>query len=361
MTLNILVTGGNGFIGSHLTGALCQGDYKVTVLSRTSQFRYPEAMPADWQRRIELVSGDINDYALLERLVSNSDIIYHKAASVGVSQSGRFAKHFAETNIGGTANLVGVLTQTRHRVRKVVLGSSISVYGEGNYNCQKCGIVRNELRYTQGHFLVDGHLSFDPPCISCQGIAEPVLVTEDAELKGESVYAVTKKAQEDLLSGACKLRGISLAVLRYSTVYGPGQADISPYSEFMRLLALGRPPLVDEDGEQTRDFVSIQDVVAANLLILETNINGCVFLNVGSGVQTTVLDFAKELSRAFSEIQHSEMIDPIITGVFVPATVRHCNVDISRAKSKLKYSPGKPLKDGIFEMVDSFLRRKEKQ
>ena len=355
--MNILITGGNGFIGSHLTGALIGRGYPVTVLCRTGSFAYTDEMPEGWREHVRVVNADIGDHELLERLVVDADVIFHKAASVGVPHSARLARHFVDTNIGGTATLIEVLRSAPHHVRKVILGSSVSVYGEGCYQCARCGLVRPDLRYGPGYYHRGDQQIRNPPCPHCAGLLEPVATAESSERNGESVYAITKKAQEDLLAATCRLLDISLFAMRYCTVYGPGQHPRNPYSEFMRRVSIGQRPSVNEDGQQTRDFVHVRDVVTANLQALDSTLDGCRFFNIGTGKQTAVWDFAQSLSSAICRVGRAKDVTPAIDGGFSPGDVRHCDADCSQSAGHLGFESTIALRAGIEELAVWFADR----
>jgi dTDP-L-rhamnose 4-epimerase len=349
--LKILITGGNGFIGSHLTGALARRGLPVRVLCRTEQFKYAGCLPNDWQRTTELVKGDINDFDLLNELIGGVDVIFHKVSSVGVVASGQNSRNYVHTNIGGTAALVDALKQNDLSVKKVIVDSSVGVYGEGCYDCLSCGSVRPVTRYRIDKDISGKVTSWDPSCPRCGGPVTPGETQEDSALLGESVYAITKKAQEDLLSGVCNKLGISLTIFRYSSVYGRGQSEANYCAALMRTLAAGNSPTITEDGLQTRDFVSVDDVVAANLLALESKKEGVSRFNIASGEQTTLIDFATRVSVAVSETLGRQVPLPVVTGNFFPGDVRHCVCTLNKAESELGFKPEVSLEAGIADLA----------
>lgn len=352
----ILITGGTGLIGSHLSGELGVRGYDIKVLSRNSRFSVPEAISEEAHKHIEVIAGDINDRELLEELVQNADVIFYKAASVGAAGAVENAKDFVLTNIGATANLIDVLRSAKHNIKDIILGSSISVYGEGNYTCQRCGKVRPNLRYNLD--TTQPVQQWSPPCPNCGGSIEPAPTPETAERLGESTYAVTKKAQEELLIGTCRLLGINLAVFRYGTVLGAGQSWHNPFTRFLEALIQGEPPVLHEDGQQSRDFMFVDDVVAANLALLDKQPQGINVFNVGSGVSTPLMQFASALAVKMGQALNTKPVQPTIDGKFTAGDVRHCELDCSKIAAQIDFRPKQTLDDGINELVDSFVRKK---
>jgi dTDP-L-rhamnose 4-epimerase len=348
--LKILITGGNGFIGSHLTGALATRGLPVRILCRTEQFKYAGCLPKDWQGTTELIKGDINDFDLVKELINGVDVIFHKVSSVGIVASGQNSRNYVHTNIGGTAALVDAIRQSEHSIKKIVVDSSVGVYGEGCYDCPSCGPVRPLLRYRTEKDSF-GSIKWDPPCPHCGGAIAPCGTSEDTALLGDSVYAITKKAQEDLLAGVCNRLGISLTVFRYSSVYGRGQSAANYCAELMRTLAAGQNPSITEDGLQTRDFVSVNDVVTSNLLALDSKKEGVFRLNIASGEQTSLIDFATKVSHAVGNALGRPVPLPVVTGKFFPGDVRHCICSLENAKSELGFKPAITLDQGIADLA----------
>lgn len=355
MTLDsVLITGGTGLIGSHLSGKLAARGHDVKVLSRNSRFSVPEAIDKNVESKIEIIAGELDNRQLLEELVNQADIIFYKAASVGAAGAVENAKDFVENNLGATANLIDVLRASKHRVKHIVLGSSISVYGEGVYNCPKCGLVRPPLRYKFDKTIEN----WDPPCPTCSSAITPTDTTEDSERLGESTYAVTKKAQEELMIGTCKLLGINLSVFRYGTVIGAGQSWHNPFTRFLELALAGESPMLHEDGKQSRDFMFVDDVVNANLAIMDKQLSGINIFNVSSGDSTALIDFATTIATEMGAALDKEPALPTIDGKFTPGDVRHCHTDCGKIAAATGLTPQRNLSEGISHLVDWFVRKK---
>jgi dTDP-L-rhamnose 4-epimerase len=402
----IVITGGTGFIGSHLTAGLLHAGHKVIALSRTKRFSVPDILTKEEIAEVEIVQGDMTDAESMLDLVNRSDVIFHKAANQGVSALVENAQDYLNTNIGAAATLVDVLRRSRSKPRMIVLGSSVSVYGEGCYACPSCGIVRPALRYTrpdksalpvksapvgkrgqtdknvqagkreqagtsvdvgkseQAGTSVDVgkseqvSVSWNPPCPKCGGNIEPVPTGENAERLGESVYAVAKKAQEDLLSGACSLYGITLVNMRYGTIIGAGQSWHNPFTRFLDLLSAGDCPALHEDGCQTRDFIFVEDVVAANLLALEKVKSSVNNFNAGSGRQVTLLEFTRGLAQLISSSLGTPLCEPNLDQTFIPGDIRHCYVSCEKISHELGFKAATSLEDGSRQLVDWYLRKR---
>jgi dTDP-L-rhamnose 4-epimerase len=352
---SVLIIGGTGLIGSHLCGRLVERGLTVKVLGRSSRFAVPDAVPQDANEKVEIVAADPGDPEILEELVRGADAIFHKTVSAGMFGAVECARDYVGANVASTATLVDVLKSAGSRVKKVILGSSISVYGEGNYNCQRCGIVRPELR-TVNHPL-SHPIEWNPPCPNCGGAVQPVVTAETAERRGESIYSVTKKAQEDLLAGVCRQLNIPLTVLRYSAVLGSGQSWHNPFTRMLELLATGKTPVLHEDGLQTRNFIFIEDVVEANMHVLNHQDAPVDYFNV-SAMHLPLIDFVSVLSRSMSDSLSSQAIEPEVDGRLVSGDVRHCRVDCARLTEKLGFKPSRQLNEGVQSLTDWFVRFK---
>ena len=352
-----LIIGGTGLIGCYLAADLLSSGNKVTILSRSTRLAAPEAFASDEQsKQIELVHGEMNEVKLLVELISASEIVFHKTLSQGMSGAVENAQQFLENKVGAAAAVVEALRKATQKPELLVLGSSISVYGEGGYDCSHCGIVRPELRYTQPG---DGK-SWNPVCPKCNASdLKPVSIDEDAERRGLSVYAVAKKAEEDLFAGACQMNSVSMVGLRYSTVIGAGQSWHNPFTHFLDLLMDGKAPTLHEDGLQTRDYIFVRDVVAANLRALKKHHPGTRFYNVVSGHSASLLSVAEQLAEKYAHKTGTQAPSaPSIDNTLIPGDVRHCFASPARMEHDLGFKSTIELASGLDELVDWYTRKK---
>jgi dTDP-L-rhamnose 4-epimerase len=346
-TYRILVTGGAGFIGSHLVDALVARGHSVRILDAIVPQVHGNASPKHLNPKAEFISGDICDPAALERALDGVEVIFHQAAEVGVGQSMYQIGRYVGANTLGTALLLEKIVHTKARLRKLVVASSMSIYGEGSYRCAKCGPAAPQLRpaaqLQQRRWEVE--------CPTCSAPLEPVPTTEDKTLFPTSVYAITKQDQEQLCVVVGRTYGIPTVALRYFNVYGTRQALSNPYTGvcaiFSSRLLNDHSPVVYEDGGQTRDFVHVSDIVAANLLAIESDRADYQAVNVGTGRPTSVLEVARLLARGLGK-----QLEPEITGQYREGDIRHCIADISRARTLLGYQPKVSLKEGIPQLIE---------
>jgi len=344
---NILVTGGAGFIGSHLVDALVERGHRVRVLDALVEQVHGDAGPQYLNPNAEFLQGDVCDVDLVNRALEGVDVVYHKAAEVGVGQSMYEISRYVRANDLGTAVLLEAIVKRRPQVQKLVVASSMSIYGEGAYSCDNCGPVQPKLRALPQLLNRD----WDLDCPQCGSKVKPVPTNEDKQLIPSSVYAISKQDQEQFCLVVGRAYEIPVVALRYFNVYGPRQALSNPYTGvcaiFSGRLLNDQRPMVFEDGEQTRDFVHVSDIVQANLLALETDRADYQALNVGTGFAISISDIALMLARGLKK-----EIGPEVTGKYREGDIRHCVADISRARTLLEYEPKVKLADGIPELLD---------
>lgn len=344
----VLITGGAGFIGSHLVDALLARGVPVRVLDTLDpQVHGPGAtQPRLLPPGVEFLHGSVTDRALVDRALQDVRAVVHLAAAVGVGQSMYAIAPYVEANVQGTAVLLDTMVNGRHAVGRLVVASSMSIYGEGRYRCAVCGPVAPRLRPPPQLQARDWEMR----CPACRATVEAVPTDEEKPLLPTSVYAVTKRDQEGLCLCVGRAYGIPTVGLRLFNVYGTRQALSNPYTGvaaiFASRLLNGQPPLVFEDGAQSRDFVHVSDVVQAFCLALERTDMEDVALNVGTGRSTSITTVSRLLAEALDV-----PLAPALLGQFREGDIRHCFADISRIRQILRFVPRIPLETGIAELA----------
>jgi dTDP-L-rhamnose 4-epimerase len=345
----ILVTGGAGFIGSHVVDALLAAGHDVRALDALLPAAHRER-PDYLDPAAEWIEGDLRDPAVAARAVAGVTAVSHQAAMVGLGVDLGDLPAYVGHNDLATAELLRALAAARFTGR-LVLASSMVVYGEGRYACAEHGVVEPAPRTAAD--LDAGR--FDPPCPRCGRSLEPRTVPEDAPLRPRSVYAATKLAQEHLCAVFGNETGVPVTALRYHNVYGPRMPRDTPYagvaSIFRSAYAAGRAPRVFEDGAQRRDFVHVRDVARANLLALETDASGA--FNVASGTPRTVLELAQALARACDAPAEAQ---PRVTGEWRAGDVRHVVASPALAAERLGFRAQEDFDAGMEEFAGAALR-----
>ena len=344
---HILVTGGAGFIGSFLVDVLIAKGHKVRIFDNLEPQVHPNGKRPDYLNpKAEFMHDDVTDMAALKRALADVEVVFHEAAMVGVGQSMYQIRRYVDVNTFGTANLLDLLVNTEHNVKKLLVASSMSIYGEGSYTCAKCGPVhppvRTDTQMQKGDFEVH--------CPSCNSVLAPHGVSETKPLEPTSIYAITKKDQEDMVLTTGKAYGIPSVALRYFNVYGPRQSLSNPYTGvaaiFMSRIKNNHAPLIFEDGSQSRDFVSVHDIVQANLLAMDSTAADYENFNVGTGNQVSIKQVADILLRLYGKQIKSE-----VNGKFRKGDIRHCFSDITKIKKALGYVPKVNFEQGMQELI----------
>ncbi len=346
MSKRILITGGAGFIGSHMADALLRRGDAVRIFDSLAPQVHPAGLPDYLAPDVELIRGDMRDLERLRDAVRNVDIVVHLAAAVGVGQSMYEIAHYIGVNTQGTANLLQVLLDTKIKIEKLVVASSMSIYGEGRYACSACGDVAPPVRSQQQLLRKE----WDTLCPHCGRKLTPIPTDESKPLQCSSMYSLSKKDQEEMALLFGRTYGLPVVALRYFNIYGPRQALSNPYTGvaaiFASRLLNRRAPMVFEDGRQMRDFVSVHDVVQANLLAIDRPQANGMALNVGSGEPVTIEQVARVLSAALETVIPAEL-----TGKYRAGDIRHCYADISAAERVLGYKPKVRFAEGVRELV----------
>ncbi len=345
----ILVTGGAGFIGSHIVDALLERGYEVRIFDNlTEQVHGPGQKVPDYvNKEAEFVLGDVRDYEAIKKALADVDIVFHEAAAVGVGQSMYKIRQYVETNTMGAANILHFVANERHNIRKLVVASSMSVYGEGKYECENCGIVYPKLRPI-------GQLKrreWEMRCEKCGKVVKAIPTDEGKPLYPTSIYAITKRDHEEMFLSTGFAYRVPTIALRYFNVYGTRQALSNPYTGvaaiFSSRLLNDHSPVIFEDGRQSRDFTHISDIVQANILALDAGAEADYeVFNVGTGVATSVLEMAKHLRSYLGK----ENIPIEFPQKFRAGDIRHCFADITRIRTTLGYKPEVKFEGGVKEL-----------
>lgn len=344
---NILITGGAGFIGSNLALKLIEKGHKITVLDNLSKQIHgdnPEVTSPLFKSikdKVTFIEGTVTSREDWTKALENQHVIVHFAAETGTGQSMYCIEKYTEVNIQGTAIMLDILANTVNSVEKIVIASSRSIYGEGKYKHPKLGVVYPTHRKENDMLAGNFELTF------ADDLELELLATdEDSKIHPSSVYGITKQNQEQMIMTVCPTIGIAPVGFRYQNVYGPGQSLSNPYTGILSIFSTqirnNNPIQIFEDGKETRDFVFIDDVVAATILGIEKEeANGHVF-NVGTGVATDVLEVANSLIKAY------EIDVPVtVTGRFRLGDIRHNYADLTKIKQRLGFEPKVYFKEGI--------------
>lgn len=350
---NILITGGAGFIGSHLSLSLVKKGFKITVLDNLSKQvhgdspEHSSSLYKSIKDKVTFIHGDVTNYSDWTIALKDQDAIIHLAAETGTSQSMYEIKKYSEVNIGGTALMLDHLTNNKNRIKKIIVASSRAIYGEGKYNCPDHGIVypepRNEADMAKG--------DYECKCPSCGNSANLMATTENSRISPTSLYGITKQCQEQMVLTICKALDIKAIAFRYQNVYGPGQSLSNPYTGILSIFSTqiknNNNILVFEDGLESRDFVYIDDVVEATILGLTANNLRQEALNVGSDMPISVLTVAEALIKNYnSEVRIN------ISGNYRLGDIRHNYADLSTISNKLGFTPKVSFEQGITKFCE---------
>jgi dTDP-L-rhamnose 4-epimerase len=350
MAKKILITGGAGFIGSHLADGLLERGHSVRVLDNLSPQVHPDSQrPSYLSRDVELQIGDVRDVHAVRKALQGIDVVYHLAAMVGVGQSMyEIVQYTAANNLGTAVLLEAVINRP---VECLVVASSMSIYGEGLYRRTDGTICEGEERSLEQLKSGDWELADE--------VGQPLVPIPTVETKSPSlasVYALSKFDQERMCLVIGRAYGIPAVALRFFNVYGPRQALSNPYTGVLAIFASrylnNQPPIIYEDGHQKRDFVSVHDIALACRLAMQSPQAAGHAINVGSGCQFSVLEIADRMSRALGK----GMVPPQVSSRYRAGDIRHCFADISLARKLLGYEPQVSFEKGLLELA-SWLER----
>jgi dTDP-L-rhamnose 4-epimerase len=344
--MKVLVTGGAGFIGSHVVDALLSAGHTVRIfdsLDPQVHERHPSYLNSD----AEFVAGDVRDHGAVSNCLSGAERVVHLAAAVGVGQSMYEVERYTSINTVGAAVLLEEVMAVRDRIEKMVVASSMSIYGEGLYRCDTEGIDVSPRTRSDEQLRAR---EWEPTCPSCGASLQPIPTTESTPITPESIYAIGKRDHEEMFLVFGRAYAIPATALRFFNVYGPRQALSNPYTGvaaiFSSRLMNGRSPVIFEDGRQSRDFVHVSDISAAVLSALEPGASDATAINIGTGSSTTILEVATTLGRELGTDA-----EPEVRNVFRAGDIRHCFADITLARERLGYAPAVSFDEGMRELV----------
>ena len=345
MKLNsILISGGAGFIGSHLALRLIAEGHQVTVLDNLSPQVHPEGSPLyhSIKDKVRFIRGDVRQREDWIEALEGAQAVVHLAAETGTGQSMYEIDRYIDVNVRGTGLLLDLLANRPHQVRKLLIASSRSIYGEGKADCPRCGVVypveRSDACLRQGDFEVK--------CPSCGGNTTQRPTDEGSKLHPSSIYGISKLTQEQLILTAGRSLGIPATALRYQNVYGPGQSLSNPYTGILSIFSTrirnGNGINVFEDGQESRDFVYIDDVVEATVRALMSPAADHRVFNVGAGVPIDVMTVAQTLSAAYGIEVPIE-----VSGSYRLGDIRHNHADLGLIREHLGFVPKVDFAEGV--------------
>ena len=348
--MKILVTGGSGFIGAEIVNQLYKlGNHTITVLDdMTAQVHGEKYQESYLYKTIEgkcnFIKGDVRNLDVVRKAIADNEVIIHLASETGTGQSMYQINQYNEVNIMGTSNIFQSISLLgkKSKVKKIILSSSRSVYGEGKYECSKCGVVYPDGRSKEQ--MMDGDFNFY--CPFCGKRLRLLSTTEDSDIKPASLYAFTKYSQELMLKTMCKAMGIDYTIFRFQNVYGIGQSLKNPYtgilSVFSSLMLENKTVNIFEDGLESRDFVNVKDIARGVISSIDREGSNGQIINLGSGINTSVIEIAEILKKYYKS--DSEII---ITGDFRIGDIAHNRADITKAVEILDFKPSISLEEGM--------------
>ena len=344
--MRALVTGGAGFIGSHLVDRLLAAGREVRILDSLDA-QVHDGVPGYLAPEAELVVGDIRDRELVDRCLDGADELVHLAAAVGVGQSMYEIERYTSVNALGAAVVLEAAAAVRERLQKAVVASSMSIYGEGLYRCPTDGVEVAPAPRPEEQLA---RREWEPACPACGAALEPLPTPESKPLQPTSIYAIGKRDHEEMFLTWGRAYGVPTTALRFFNVYGPRQALSNPYTGvgaiFASRLLNGRPPTIFEDGGQSRDFIHVSDIAAGVEAALDPVRADGAALNLGTGRGVSVLEVAAVLSQGLGV-----EIEPEILGDYRAGDIRHCFASIDLARELLGFEPQVEFEEGMGELT----------
>ena len=354
--MNILITGGAGFIGANLVSRLHTEGHTLRVLDTLSpQIHGADPARSPLRRQIEgkcdFVLGDVTDRAVVDAALAGCDAVVHLAAETGTGQSMYEVARYCHTNVQGTAVLLEAIAARKDSIRRVVVASSRAIYGEGRYELDGQSVYptgRIEADLAQGRF--------EPRCATTGRQLQVVATDEDSRVQPNSIYGLTKYTQEHMTLLNCKALGIAAVALRFQNVYGPGQSLSNPYTGILSIFSTrirhGHGIDIYEDGDESRDFVYIDDVVESLALALTREQAGGEAFGIGTGVATSVMTVARTLVELYG-IE----VPLTVTGAYRVGDIRHNFADTAKAERLLGFKARVPFREGIARFVEWVLEQ----
>lgn len=346
----VLVTGGAGFIGSHIVDRLVDEGYEVIIYDNLDP-QVHNGKPDYLNTKAELIEADVRDRDKLKKILREVHIVSHQAAIVGVGQSMYEIERYVDVNTKGTAVLLDLIVNDKNiEIEKLIIASSMSTYGEGTYYCCKC----KELKYPnlRDEAQMKQH-EWEHKCCTCGSILEPAATLESKPLHTTSIYAQTKKDQEEMALMTGRAYGIPTVALRYFNVYGPRQSLNNPYTGvcaiFSSRIKNDHTPLIYEDGNQKRDFIYVTDIARANQLAIERPEANMHVFNVGTGRPRTIKEIADLLLKLYGK---QNRLKPEIVSKFREGDIRHCYADISKIRNTLGFEPVVSFEEGMKKLIE---------
>lgn len=345
----VLITGGAGFIGSHVTDLLLEKGYEVRILdSLVEQVHGKTDKAPDYLNpEAEFIRGDVRDQDTIREALEGVDMVCHQAAMVGVAQSMYEIYDYVHGNDCVTAALLQAIVDQGPKIKKLVVASSMSIYGEGRYKCADHGPVAPGVRSDEQLKQHD----WDLHCPECGKVLEPIPTDEGKTRISESVYAIGKKTTEDLALVVGRAYNIPTVALRYFNVYGPRQALSNPYTGLLAIVASRvinkKPAMIFEDGKQLRDFTYVRDIARANLAALTWGGSSAEAVNVGTGRALSVLEVAAQVRDGLGGDMENE-----IAGKFRSGDIRHCYADTGLASSVMDFKAETAFEEGLPVFLD---------